>query len=75
MEVSARNTLIGVIKDLDVGDIRVEVTIEIEDPQRIKILIPTQILDRLNLKENDELEVKIDSRSIVLVKTMNKENK
>ena len=74
MKVSARNTLSGTIKDLDIGDIQVEVSIEITKTQNVKILIPTQVLDRLQLKENDILEVTIDSRSIVLVKMPEEEN-
>jgi len=74
MKVSARNTLSGTIKDLDIGDIQVEVSIEITKTQNVKILIPTQVLDRLQLKENNILEVTIDSRSIVLVKMPEEEN-
>ena len=74
MKVSARNTLSGIIKDLDIGDIQAEVSIEITKTQNVKILIPTQVLDRLQLKENDILEVTIDSRSIVLVKMPEEEN-
>lgn len=68
MKVSARNTLMGIVKDLDIGDIRVEVSIEVTESSEIKILIPTNVLNKLNIRSGDDLEVVIDSRSIVLVK-------
>jgi len=58
----------GIVKDLDIGDIRVEVSIEVTESSEIKILIPTNVLNKLNIRSGDDLEVVIDSRSIVLVK-------
>jgi molybdopterin-binding protein len=66
MNISARNTLKGTIKDIVHGEINTEVTIELPGGQEIVSVITKGSAERLNLAQGREAYAVIKSSDVLI---------
>jgi len=68
MQLSARNQLKGVIKDITLGNIMAEIVVELPDGQEIVALITFTSSERLNLQIGDEVTTIFKSTEVMIAK-------
>jgi molybdopterin-binding protein len=66
MNISARNTLKGTVKDIVHGEINTEVTIELPGGQEIVSVITKASAERLNLAQGREAYAVIKSSDVLI---------
>ncbi len=68
MELSARNQLPGTVKDVKLGGVMAEVTVELAGGQEVVSAITRGSVDHLNLQVGDQVTVVIKSTEVMLGK-------
>ena len=68
MEVSARNKIKGVIKDIKLGNVMAKVTIEIAGGTILNSVITVDSVDALDLKVGDEVTALVKSTEVMVGK-------
>ncbi len=68
MQLSARNQLKGVIKDITLGNIMAEIVVELPDGQVVVALITFTSSERLNLQIGDEVTAVFKSTEVMIGK-------
>lgn len=68
MQISARNRLKGKIINIHKGETVCSVTVELPDKQQVVSTITTESVNRLGLKENDEVEAIIKASDVMIAK-------
>jgi molybdopterin-binding protein len=68
MELSARNQLSGTVKDIHLGGVMAEITVEIAGGQELVSVITRSSAQRLELKAGDQVTVIIKSTEVMLGK-------
>lgn len=68
LKMSARNVLLGRVKDIVVGEILSLVNVELNSPQEIKSVITTDSLRRLDIKPGNTILVIVKATEALLMK-------
>jgi len=68
MELSARNQLPGTVKEIHLGGVMAEVTVELTGGQTVVSAITRSSVERLNLQVGDAVTVIIKSTEVILGK-------
>jgi molybdopterin-binding protein len=68
MELSARNQLTGTVKDVKLGGVMAEITVEIAGSQELVSVITRTSAERLQLQAGDQVTVIIKSTEVMLGK-------
>jgi molybdopterin-binding protein len=68
MELSARNQFPGIVKDLKLGGVMAEVTVELTGGQQVVSAITRGSAEHLNLQVGDQVTVVIKSTEVMLGK-------
>jgi len=68
MELSARNQLSGTIARIELGDLMAEVTVDIGGGQSVVSLITRGSVERLGLKEGDQVVAVIKATEVLIGK-------
>lgn len=68
MELSARNQLKGIVKEVNLGMITASIKIEVDDPNTITAVITKESAEKLGLKEGDDVQAIIKSTEIIVGK-------
>ncbi len=68
MEVSARNKIKGVIKDIKLGNVMAKVTIEIAGGTILNSVITVDSVEALDLKVGDEVTALVKSTEVMVGK-------
>ena len=68
MEVSARNKIKGIIKDIKLGNVMAKVTIEIAGGTLLNSVITVDSVEALNLKVGDEVTALVKSTEVMVGK-------
>jgi molybdopterin-binding protein len=68
MELSARNQLPGTVKEIHLGGVMAEVTVELAGGQTVVSAITRSSAERLNLQVGDAVTVIIKSTEVILGK-------
>jgi molybdopterin-binding protein len=68
MQLSARNQLKGVVKDITLGNIMAEVVIQLPDGQEVVALITYTSSERLNLQIGDQVTAIFKSTEVMVGK-------
>ena len=68
MELGARNQLTGTVKDVKLGGVMAEITVEIASGQELVSVITRTSAERLHLQAGDQVTVIIKSTEVMLGK-------
>ena len=68
MEISARNQLKGKITNVEKGTVMANVKIEVSEPNTITAIITKESVEKLGLKEGDDVSAIIKSTEVILGK-------
>ena len=68
MEISARNQLNGKVTGVDLGAVMANVKIEISEPGVITAVITKESVEKLGLKEGDDVTAIIKSTEVIVGK-------
>lgn len=66
MALSARNRLSGTITNLEVDGLMAEVTVELDDGQRVTSVITSGSVDRLGLTAGDEVDAVVKATEVMI---------
>lgn len=66
MAFSARNHLSGTITNLEVDGLMAEVTVELDDGQRVTSVITGGSVDRLGLSTGDEVDAVVKATDVMI---------
>lgn len=66
MGLSARNRLSGTVTNLEVDDLMAEVTVELDDGQRVTSVITSGSVDRLGLSVGDEVDAVVKATEVMI---------
>lgn len=66
MEISARNSMEGVIKEIKKGEVAATVKVEVTKPSLITSMITRDAVDSLGLKEGQKVKVVIKSTEVMI---------
>lgn len=69
MELSARNQLPGTVKEIHLGGVMAEVTVDLTGGQTVVSAITCSSVERLNLQVGDTVTVIIKSTEVILGKS------
>ena len=69
MELSARNQLPGTVKEIHLGGVMAEVTVDLTGGQTVVSAITRSSVERLNLEVGDTVTVIIKSTEVILGKS------
>lgn len=70
MELSARNQLAGTIARIELGDLMAEVTVDIGGGQTVVSLITRGSVERLRLKEGDQVVAVVKATEVLIGETL-----
>ncbi|WP_320172346.1 TOBE domain-containing protein [Maridesulfovibrio sp.] len=68
MELSARNLIPGKVKEVTVGMVNAEVTIEVAPGVEVVSVITKSSVERMGIKVGDEIKAMIKATSVMLAK-------
>ena len=68
MEISARNQLKGKITNIEKGTVMANVKIEVTEPNVITAIITKESVEKLGLKEGDDVSAIIKSTEVIIGK-------
>ena len=68
MEISARNQLKGKITNIDKGTVMANVKIEVTEPNVITAVITKESVEKLGLKDGDDVSAIIKSTEVIIGK-------
>lgn len=68
MEISARNQLKGKITNVEKGTVMANVKIEVSEPNTITAIITKESVEKLGLKEGDDVSAIIKSTEVIIGK-------
>jgi len=68
MQLSARNLIVGKVKELTVGMVNAEVVIEIAAGVEIVSVITKNSVERMGLKVGDEVKAMVKATSVMVAK-------
>lgn len=66
MPLSARNRLSGTVTNLELDDLMAEVTVELDDGQRVTSVITSASVDRLGLSVGDEVDAVVKATEVMI---------
>ncbi len=66
MKISARNSLKGTVKKIDLGAVNAEVTLELAERQEIVSIITISSVKSLGLKEGEEAYAVIKASNVMM---------
>lgn len=66
MEISARNSMEGIIKEIKKGEVAATVKVEVTKPSLITSMITRDAVDSLGLKEGQKVKVVIKSTEVMI---------
>ena len=68
IEISARNQLKGKIESVDKGAVMANIKIEVTEPNTITAVITKESVEKLGLKEGDDVTAIIKSTEVIIGK-------
>jgi len=68
MQLSARNLIVGKVKELTVGMVNAEVVIEVAPGVEIVSVITKNSVERMNIKVGDEVKAMVKATSVMVAK-------
>ena len=68
IEISARNQLKGKIESVDKGTVMANIKIEVTEPNTITAVITKESVEKLGLKEGDDVTAIIKSTEVIIGK-------
>lgn len=66
MQISARNSLKGKVKSIEVGAVNTEVVVELANNLEVVSIITKESAERLNLKEGKEVYVVVKASDVMI---------
>ena len=68
MELSARNQLKGKVESVTTGQVMASIKIKVEDPKTITAVITKESVEKLDIKEGDDITAIIKSTEVIVAK-------
>ncbi|MBX7077272.1 MAG: TOBE domain-containing protein [Methanobacteriaceae archaeon] len=68
MELSARNQLKGKVESVTTGQVMASIKIKVEDPETITAVITKESVEKLDIKEGDDITAIIKSTEVIVAK-------
>lgn len=68
MELSARNQLKGKVESVTTGQVMASIKIKVEDPETITAVITKESVEKLDIKEGDDITAIIKSTEVIVGK-------
>lgn len=68
MELSARNQLKGKVESVTTGQVMASIKIKVEDPKTITAVITKESVEKLDIKEGDDITAIIKSTEVIVGK-------
>ncbi|KYH41041.1 MAG: conserved hypothetical protein, molybdenum transport protein ModE related [Candidatus Bathyarchaeota archaeon B26-2] len=68
LRISARNTLKGIVKEVEKGEITAKVKVEVEAPTLVTALISREAVEELDIKVGDQVKAVIKATEVMIAK-------
>ena len=68
MKISARNQLKGKVESVTTGQVMASIKIKVEDPETITAVITKESVEKLDIKEGDDITAIIKSTEVIVAK-------